>query len=342
MNRKKMMPLVVLAACVVVLAILLAVLQFSQPEATTQGIALCDFSADQIDKVSYSGNNAEVTLLKGSKGDWMMESDPALPLDQDVVANLVDKFAGLTAQRQLRDEELAEISAWSDTPLMVFEISGGDTVRKLTVDQANDVADIYYVYDENGVVYTVNQTDLAGICKTPQDLYKAQTLTDKTIEDVSAMQVGDLSFTQTDGTWTLTDDPSYPLDQDAVKKMANTICGAQTEWSITAPEADSAYGLDTPDVTATLTFTDGTMLTVRFGDLTKDDDTRCYLASSGAQTAVYEVSADYKAAFAVTKDTLYDEEATAETAAEETDNIIAEQPVGGRNDYADVGPNDPS
>lgn len=339
MNRKKMMPLVVLAACVVVLAVLLAVLQFSQPEETTQGIALCDFAADQIDKVSYSGNNVEVTLLKGSEGDWMMESDPALPLDQDIVTNLIEKFAGLTAQRQLQDEELAEIPAWSDTPLMVFEISSGETARKLTVDQANDVADIYYVYDENGVVYTVNQTDLAGICKTPQDLYKAQTLTDKAIEDVSTMQVGDLQFTQTDGAWTLTDDPSYPLDQDAVEKMANTVCGAQTEWSITAPEADSAYGLDDPDVTATLRFTDGTSLTVRFGNLTEDDDTRCYLASSDAQTVVYEVSADYKTAFAVTKDTLYDEDATAETAEEETDNIVAEEPVGGKDDYADAASN---
>ena len=80
----------------------------------------------------------------------MLESDPALPLDQDVVSNLITKFAGLTAQRQLQDSELSEIPAWSDTPLMVFEIASGETARTLTVDQANDVADIYYVYDENG------------------------------------------------------------------------------------------------------------------------------------------------------------------------------------------------
>lgn len=57
--------------------------------------------------------------------------------------------------------------------------------------------------------------------------------------------------------------------------MVSTLCEMQTEWSITTPEADSTYGLDAPDVTAVLTFTDGTQLTVRFGDLVPDaaDDT---------------------------------------------------------------------
>ena len=248
---------------------------------------------------------------------------------------LIEKFATLTATRQLQPEELAEIPARSDTPLMEFSITSGENTRTLTVDLANDVADIYYVYDENDTVYTVTQTSLAGLCKDPKDLYKAQTLTDKTIDDVAAMQVGDLGFTQTDGTWTLTDDPDYDLDQDAVKKMANTVCGVKTDWTITAPQADSAYGLDTPDVTVTATFTDGSELTVRFGNLADADTTLCYLASSGAPDLVYEASADYKNAFAVTRESLQATEATAESAAEE-DTIVAEHPVGGKDDYADA------
>lgn len=336
MNRKKMMPLVLLAACVLVLAILLVAIQLSQSDSGEPGLALCSFPAEEIDAISYSGNNVEATLQKGSDGEWRLESDPTLPLDQEVVTNLVEKFAGLTAQRRLQDSELAEIPAQSDTPLMVFAITSGETVRKLTVDQANDVAEIYYVYDENGVVYTVSQTDLAGICKAPRDLYQSQTLTDRTIEDVASLQVGDLAFTQTDGVWKLTEDPTYSLDQDAVKKMVNTLCGAQTDWTITTPEADATYGLDAPDVTATMVFTDGATLTVEFGNLTPSDDTLCYLAASNAATVVYEVSADYKTAFAVTKETLYQEPSTAETAEQDTDTIIAEQPVGGQDDYADA------
>lgn len=335
MNRKKMLPLLVLAAGVLVLAILLAVLELSQANQQSQGIALCSFPVEKIDAISYSGNNTEVSLRKSSNGDWMLESDPALPVDQNVAGTMVQNLAALTATRQLQAAELAEIPAKSDTPLMVFTVTSGETTRTLTVDQANDVAEIYYVYDETGNAYTVIQSDINELCKTPRGLYKAQTLTDKTLDDVATMQVGELNFVQTDGNWTLSEEPDYPLDQSAVKKMANTICGVRTAWTITAPDADSVYGLDTPDVTATVTFTDGTNLTVRFGDLTQSDDSLCYIASSDAPTVVYEGDADYKTAFAVTKDSLYDAAATAESATEE-DNIVAEHPVGGKDDYADV------
>lgn len=338
MNRKKMLPLVVLAAGVVLLAVVLAVLKLSQTKQETAIPTLCGFSAEKIDRISYSGDNVEATLLKGSEGNWMLESDPTLPLDQEVVASLVEKYAALAPQRQLQGDELAEIPAMSDTPRMVFTIDSGENSCTLTVDQANDVADIYYVYAGDGAVYTVAQTDLAGLCKDPRDLYKAQTLTDKEADDVATMQVGDLRFTQTDGNWTLTEDAGYSLDQDAVEKMANTVCGLQTDWSITAPEADATYGLDQPDVTVTLTFTDGTILTVRFGNLTAEDESLCYVASSGAPTVVYEANADYKSAYAVTKESLHEEAATAET-AEEEDSIIAEHPVGGKDDYADADSN---
>ena len=93
-----------------------------------------------------------------------------------------------------------------------------------------------------------------------------------------------------------------------------------------------------PDVTAVLTFTDGTSITVRFGNAvaaaadSSDGDSLCYLASDAAPTVVYEVNADSKLAYAVTKESLYDETATAETAASDP---VAQYPVGGEDDYAD-------
>ena len=224
MNQKKMLPLAVLAAVVLVLAAALALLQRGG-EAEQTGIPLCDFSADAIDRLTYSGENTNVTLFKGEEGGWMLESDPTLPLEQQSVQSLLEDVAGLTADRLLQGDELAAIPARSDTPLMEFSIVSGAQTRTLTVDQANDVADIYYVYDEEGTAYTVPQTELAGLCKTPRELYAAQRLTVQTIDEVATLQVGGLQFVQSDGVWTLADDPEYPLDQSAVKRMANTLCG---------------------------------------------------------------------------------------------------------------------
>ena len=305
MKNKKFLPLVILVGVVALLGILLAVLTLRGEAETDTTLPLCDLAVDDIDALSYAGNNVEVSLLKGSDG-WLLADDPSLPLDQTKVQSLVENYANLKAQRKLEGNDLAELPAKSDTPQMTITLGAGEQTVDLTVDQLNSVADVYYVYDESGAAYTVRRSDLATLSKSPRDLYKAQTLTD---------------------------DPDYALTQSSVRKMAGTILEMQTAWTITAPDADSAYGLDAPDVTATLSFTDGTSLTVRFGTASASDDSLCYLASSDAPTLVYEVNADHKSAFAVTKESLHDDTATAETAAD-TD-VVAQYPVGGENDYAD-------
>ena len=142
MNRKKMLPLVLLAAGAVLLGVLLAVLTCENEAEEDTGIQLVDFAAEDVDELAYSGNNVDVTLLKGSEGNWMLDSDPTLPLEQSAVQSLVEKFTDLTAARQLQDSELGEIPVMSDTPAMVFTLKAGKTTRTLTVDQLNDVAGV--------------------------------------------------------------------------------------------------------------------------------------------------------------------------------------------------------
>ena len=96
-KTKKLLPLAVLLAAAALLGILLAVLTRSSTDAADTTIPLCGFTAEEIDRLAYSGNNMDVTLLKGSTGDWMLDSDPALPLDQAKVASLVEQYAALAA-----------------------------------------------------------------------------------------------------------------------------------------------------------------------------------------------------------------------------------------------------
>ncbi len=118
---------------------------------------------------------------------------------------------------------------------------------------------------------------------------------------------GTLKLAQNDSTWTLTDDAEYNLNQDIVKKMASTICDLKTKWSVTEPQADAVYGLDTPN--AIVTLIDSTSIQCSFGG-DAEDDTLCYLRSSGAAGVVYEVSTDALNTFAYDKAALEAEEAT--------------------------------
>jgi hypothetical protein len=177
MKNKKFLPLVILVGVVALLGILLAVLTLHGEAETDTTLPLCDLAVDDIDALSYAGNNVEVSLLKGSDG-WLLADDPSLPLDQTKVQSLVEDYANLKAQRKLEGNDLAELPAKSDTPQMTITLGAGEQTVDLTVDQLNSVADVYYVYDESGAAYTVRRSDLATLSKSPRDLYKAQTLTD--------------------------------------------------------------------------------------------------------------------------------------------------------------------
>ena len=179
------------------------------------------------------------------------------------------------------------------------------------------MTDTYYArLGEDGPVYTIATSDLSSLCKTPRQLYQAQDITDIESSDVTAMtlETGSevLSFTLEDETWTLDSDPGYELDQDTVKRMVNTICSLESEWSITQPGPDSEYGLDTPNAVVTVTASDGSSVRCVFGTTSTEDSGVAYMTASTAEGVVYEIDSNHLTAFAYTKDTLKAE--TPETA----------------------------
>lgn len=331
LNRKKLLPLAAAAGVILLLGAALAVLKRPAEDKET-GIPLWSITAPET--ISYSGNGMEVTLQKGREGSWMLQSDPTLPLNQTTADTLAADIAALRAQRRLAGEDLTGLPDRNGTPLMIFTLAQGEASETLTVDSRNDVAGIYYLYDGQGNVYTAEISAVDALLKTPQTLYQPQTLTEQTADDVTAMTVNGTDFVKTGDVWTLDGEPDYALDQDAVTKMVRTVCELQTKWTITAPGADEDYGLDSSDVEVLLTFADGTALHTEFGAGKPGDETVCYLRASSLPGQVQEVSADHRAAFAFTRESLAaPEEEDAGTAA---DDIIAENPVGGADDYADA------
>ena len=360
MKAKKYMPLIVLAAVVVILGVALVVLNSLDEEEET-GISLFDFESSAVTALSYRDGETEVTLLQ--EEDWYMQQDEDLPLDQDTVTSLVEGFAALQAARDLGAETDDEDMGLDDTA-MVFtlgtggaditlvqaasaETATGETATGLytvTIGAENSITGAYYAkVSWNDHIYTIDASSLSGLIKTPRELYQNQDITELEEDEVTSLTLqtsGEtMTFTCEDGTWILADDPDYPLNQDAVDKMAATLCSMETEMTITHPEDDAVYGLDDPQAVVGLTGSDGTTLTCSFGSISPDDSEVCYMRSSHAAGVVYEVDADHLAAFAYTKETL--QAATEETAEEDdSSEIIAENPVGGADDYSNAGSSD--
>lgn len=319
MNKKKLLPLCVLAGVVVVLAVILALLSiFGGEEDEDIGIALFSVTADDLSTIAYQDGDTDVALTKGEDGVWTLDSDTMLPIDQDAVSELATSITGMTAQRELGEDADVDSMGFA-TPEMSISFTAGENSYTLTVGDQNSMTDTYYArLGEDGPVYTIATSDLSSLCKTPRQLYQAQDITDIESSDVTAMtlETGSevLSFTLEDETWTLDSDPGYELDQDTVKRMVNTICSLESEWSITQPGPDSEYGLDTPNAVVTVTASDGSSVRCVFGTTSAEDSGVAYMTASTAEGVVYEIDSNHLTAFAYTKDTLKAE--TPETAEE--------------------------
>lgn len=319
MNKKKLLPLCVLAGVVVVLAVILALLSiFGGEEDEDTGIALFSVTADDLSTIAYQDGDTDVALTKGEDGVWTLDSDTMLPIDQDAVSELATSITGMTAQRELGEDADVDSMGFA-TPEMSISFTAGENSYTLTVGGQNSMTDTYYArLGEDGPVYTIATSDLSSLCKTPRQLYQAQDITDIESSDVTAMtlETGSevLSFTLEDETWTLDSDPGYELDQDTVKRMVNTICSLESEWSITQPGPDSEYGLDTPNAVVTVTASDGSSVRCVFGTTSAEDSGVAYMTASTAEGVVYEIDSNHLTAFAYTKDTLKAE--TPETAEE--------------------------
>lgn len=319
MNKKKLLPLCILAGVVVVLAVILALLRiFGGEEDEDTGIALFSVTADDLSTIAYQDGDTDVALTKGEDGVWTLDSDTLLPLDQDAVSELADSIIGMTAQRELGEDADVDSMGFA-TPEMSISFTAGADSYTLTVGDQNSMTDTYYArLGEDGPVYTIATSNLSSLCKTPRQLYQAQDITDIESSDVTVMTLETgteiLSFTLEDETWTLDSDPGYELDQDTVKRMVNTICSLESEWSITQPGPDSEYGLDTPNAVVTVTASDGSSVRCVFGTTSAEDSGVAYMTASTSEGVVYEIDSNHLTAFAYTKDTLKAE--TPETAEE--------------------------
>ena len=147
MNRKKLLPLAVLAGVVVLLAaaLLAVTLLNRRQDGEESGIALFSVSAGEVTALSYQDGSTDVALTQNEDGGWTLESDPLLPIDSDTVTDLLDSLTGLTALRDLSGETLESAQLGFDSPAMTFAFTAGGTDYTLTVGAENSIAGAYYV-----------------------------------------------------------------------------------------------------------------------------------------------------------------------------------------------------
>ena len=120
---------------------------------------------------------------------------------------------------------------------------------------------------------------------------------DETVHVTEVSDISGLSFTANDGEvlsftkngddWSWDGDAAFPADADKLDALADDIGELDAVRAIPDPEALSAYGLDAPTRTASVTGADGETVTVLLGSSV---DEGCYAAVEGDEGTVYTIS----------------------------------------------------
>ena len=127
-------------------------------------------------------------------------------------------------------------------------------------------------------------------------------LASHTAEELTGLNWGDFAFTHANGTWTVTADPAFPLNQTDVQAMADDLLALMGTRQLDGVTDLAAYGLAEPAFTVTAAWSDGTSTTYALGDETPFGDG--YYLSLGHESIVYTVGEDISAFFDTTMNDL--------------------------------------
>lgn len=92
-----------------------------------------------------------------------------------------------------------------------------------------------------------------------------------------------------EGEWYWTDDPEFPLNQDYLIQMVNTLSTLKPQQTITDKGTPEDYGLSEPDRTLSATASNGQLTTLALGNTTSDGNSY-YMLMNDSDTPIFIVS----------------------------------------------------
>ncbi len=94
-----------------------------------------------------------------------------------------------------------------------------------------------------------------------------------------------------EGAWYWTDDPDFPLNQDYLIQMTNTLSTLKPQQTITDGGAPEDYGLSEPTRTLSATASNGLLTTLALGNATSDGNSY-YMLMNESETPIFIISGE--------------------------------------------------
>ena len=125
----------------------------------------------------------------------------------------------------------------------------------------------------------------------------AETVFEIDADDISNIQIvsgeNTFDFSHEDDQWSYVEDDKFPLSESAILDKVSSLTSVSSMRTIEDPDNLADFGLENPEVTATVTDTDGKETELALG-ATNDAVSGCYMSMNGDTSKIYLVDTTLK------------------------------------------------
>ena len=125
----------------------------------------------------------------------------------------------------------------------------------------------------------------------------AETVFEIDADDISNIQIvsgeNTFDFSHGDDKWNYVEDDKFPLSESAILDKVSSLTSVSSMRTIEDPDNLADFGLENPEVTATVTDTDGNETELALG-ATNDAVSGCYMSMNGDTSKIYLVDTTLK------------------------------------------------
>ena len=271
MKRGKKLTLL-LAVLVVLLAVTCAVLKFAPEDADTEtedpGVSVFTLDPETAAELTWTYEGETLTFVKAGDG-WTYAGDSAFPLEESYLTSMLAALSDVIASKTIEaPEDLSQYGL--SEPACAVTVTA-DATTELLIGDETGIGGERYLSVGDGNVYLVDAGILDSFSYQLLDLVKKESIpsmssvTSLTVD--SEVQSYTLSYAEADVeedseeesyVWFWNGDSGLPLDTEQTEALVKTVTSMSWGQCVdyNAAGSLSAYGLDAPTLTVTVTYTE--------------------------------------------------------------------------------------
>ncbi len=261
-KRTKLLTLLGVLAAVCLAAFLVSRHETKVEQIKNSGEEVLSLSEDSVTGLTWTVNDATLAFHKGDAG-WQYDEDVAFPVNEGKIGELLEDFSPLTAAFQIENvDDYGQYGLDSPVCTITLETESQDYTIKL--GDYSQMDSQRYITVNDGDVYLVEKDPLDDFDLTIRDMIQNDdTPYIDTAAEITFSGIENATITyQEDGGSLLSEDVYYldgkPLDSDNIRSFLDSISGLELEDYVTYQAAEdlSQWGMDEPELTAVIRYTD--------------------------------------------------------------------------------------